>query len=250
MRWMDGKFVGGDSPALVTEGIGLFESMAAVGGRVPLWSRHLARLSASAQRLQLPFELPDDLPAQAAELLAHNSHHDGALRLALLPDNHWEMTSRNRSYAPSTVRLIPTLQRRGPEAPPADLKAMPRSFYDAVRREAQGGGADDGIILGDDGAVLETAQSNLFLWLDGSWVTPPLDGRVLPGIARALLLERARPPITERVCTIDDLHRARKLMVSNAVHGPRAAVLVASPDPTVEPLDSSLQQLWRDCMQA
>lgn len=250
MRWFDGAFLGGDSPQLPA-GIGAFESMAAVGGSLPLWRRHLQRLQAAAARLQLPFAPPPDLAAAAAELLLHNNDQDGALRLALLPGPHWELTSRRRAPAPRIVRLIPTVQRRPAGAPPADLKATPRPFYDAVRQEAQAGAADDGVILGDDGAVLETATANLFLLLDGSWCTPPLDGRILPGIARAVLLERAAAaglPIAERACDLADLHRASQLAVSNAVHGPRPAYLVRAGGDPVQPFDTPLQPLWRDAL--
>lgn len=245
MKWLQGEFVGGDSPTQLP-GLGLFETMCAVTGVLPLWERHLQRLQQSATRLSLPFVPPADLRAAAAELLLHNNHEDGALRLALLPDGRLELCSRDRQNAPQLVRLIPTVQRRPDAAPPASLKATPRAFYDAVQHEAQQGAADDGIVLGDDGAVLETATGNLWLHLDGGWVTPPLDGRVLPGIARALLLEHGAG--RERACDLADLHRALHLAVSNAVHGPRPAVLVSTRPASVESFDTSLQTLWRQCM--
>jgi branched-subunit amino acid aminotransferase/4-amino-4-deoxychorismate lyase len=121
---------------------------------------------------------------------------------------------------------------------------VPRAFHDAVLAEARAGGADDGIALGDDGALLETALGNLWLLRDGVWCTPPLDGRVLPGIARAVVLERAAAaglPVAERRLDLGDLHCARALVVTNAVHGPRAAAL---PEATVAILDGRFAAIW------
>jgi para-aminobenzoate synthetase/4-amino-4-deoxychorismate lyase len=179
------------------------------------------------------------------------------LRLSLVPTAsgvHWEMTTRPLTRVLRQVALIPTTARRPDGAPPADLKAAPRTFYDNVLAEAQASGADDGIVLGEGGEVLETATANLWLLLDGVWVTPPLDGRLLPGIARGRLLEvaaRSGVPVAERVCRLDDLHRANALAVSNAVHGPRAAVLLAAGRrPPVEQRHDHLLELWPACLAA
>ncbi|GAB4149147.1 MAG: hypothetical protein Fur0037_17490 [Planctomycetota bacterium] len=240
MKWRDGKLVGGDSPS---EGRGLFETMRARDGELPLWGRHLARLSASAARWGIPFDPPDDLRAAARSLLRRNGHEDGALRLLLLEQGGLELMTRSAAPAPSVVRLLPTLCRRRADDPPPDLKAQPRTFYSEVLAEAQDGGADDGIVLDQRGFALETALGNLWLLLGGTWVTPPADGRILPGIARGILLERARErgvPAAERPCDLSDLHRADALAVSNALHGPRAAALLPGEAKT----DSPLRALW------
>src|SRR5690606_32131982 len=99
---------------------------------------------------------------------------------------------------------------------------------------------------GRDGALLETATCNLWLWLGGAWCTPSLDGRVLPGVARALVLERAAGSgleVRERRLDLGDLHHAEALAVTNAVHGPRAATLLGQP---AVPLDPTLGRLWRN----
>ena len=115
-----------------------------------------------------------------------------------------------------------------------------------MRQQAQDGGADDGIVVDSDGALLETAWGNLWALLGDTWVTPPLDGRVLPGIARALLLEQAQRTglITEeRELTLADLHSAAALAHSNAVYGPRPACLVGE-KAAVDIVDTQLVPLW------
>lgn len=249
--WIDGRVLGGnDVPR--SKAIAPFETMAAHGGQAPLWPRHLLRLSAAAQRLGLRFEATPELRSGATEVLLKNGHTDDVLRLSLVPVEgsasvQVVLASRQRSPI-KTVKLLPTVVERPDDAPPADLKAEPRRFYDSVLQQAQDGEADDGIVVGMDGALLEAALGSLWLHLDGTWVTPPLDGRVLPGIARAVLLECGASSgltLVERELSLADLHRADAIAHSNAVYGPRPACLLGE-RAAVEIVDNELGSLWRD----
>lgn len=251
--WVDGALVGDAAvPHATAAQPGPFETMAAQRGEVALWDRHLERFAATARRLRLPFTADARLRAAATEVLLHNGHGDDVLRLTLVPAGervHTVLTSRARGPRLRAVRLLPTVVEPPPHGPPRDLKLWPRPFYDAVRQQAQDGGADDGIVVAADGAVLETAVGNLWLRLDGTWTTPPLDGRVLPGIARAHLLAAARAHglrVAERRCDLATLHRAEALAHSNAVFGPRPASLLGTEPPTVALADTELLPLWRD----
>jgi para-aminobenzoate synthetase / 4-amino-4-deoxychorismate lyase len=228
--WIDGRLEGGDDvPACAA--VAPFETIGAVAGELPLWRRHEARLVATARRLGLAYTPPVGLLGAAQRLLLENGHADGVLRWQASPSAAGVATvlaTRARSPV-RVVRLLPTVVERPANAPPGDVKAMPRRFYDLVRQQAQDGGADDGIVVGPDGSVLEAALGNLWLLRDGQWVTPALDGRVLPGIARARLLEllhQAGRSAVERPCGLGDLHAATALAHSNAVYGPRPARLV------------------------
>lgn len=245
--WLDGRMVP-ESALPRRVGTAPFETMGARQAELPLWDLHLARLQQAATRLGLPFAAAPAWRAAASELLRGNGHGDAILRLSLVPTGaavHPVMVTRARSPI-RVVQLLPTIVERPADAPPGDLKAEPRAYYDAVRQQAQDGGADDGLVIDPDGAVLEAALGNLWLRLDGVWVTPALDGRVLPGIARGLLLAAAArrgQAFAERRCDLADLHRASALAHSNAVHGPRPATLVGQPA-AVEIVDRELGPLW------
>lgn len=246
--WVDGALLGGDAVPR-SSAVAPFETMGAVGGSLPLWSRHLARLSGAAQRLGLPFVATPALRAAAVGLLLRNGHTEGVLRLALVPDGRAvRVVLATRARSPvRVVQLLPTVVPRPATAPPGDLKAEPRRYYDEVHQQAQDGGADDGIVVAADGAVLEAAHGNLWLRLEGRWVTPALDGRVLPGIARGLLLAGLRQTgqdVVERACDLGDLHRAEALAHSNAVYGPRPACLCGM-EGAVAIVDSELGRLWQ-----
>jgi para-aminobenzoate synthetase/4-amino-4-deoxychorismate lyase len=79
----------------------------------------------------------------------------------------------------------------------------------------------DGIVLlvdGDD--VLEASRSNLFAVVGQTVWTPPTDGRILPGLARRLvidLLRRAGVDVREEPITLDSLAAASEVFVTNSL---------------------------------
>jgi branched-chain amino acid aminotransferase len=56
--------------------------------------------------------------------------------------------------------------------------------------EAKSAGFDDYILVNRAGLITETAIANLVFKFDGEWITPPLSDGVLPGVMRALLVEK------------------------------------------------------------
>jgi branched-subunit amino acid aminotransferase/4-amino-4-deoxychorismate lyase len=70
------------------------------------------------------------------------------------------------------------------------------------------------------GALLDTSMANLFL-VDGSVIkTPPADGDILPGIARARLLASRELGIRECRLYVQDLRTASCVFLTNSVRGP------------------------------
>ena len=57
--------------------------------------------------------------------------------------------------------------------------------------QAHGDGFDDYVLINLEGKVTETAIANLILQIENEWITPPLSDGVLPGVMRALLVEKA-----------------------------------------------------------
>jgi branched-chain amino acid aminotransferase len=57
--------------------------------------------------------------------------------------------------------------------------------------QAQSAGFDDYLLINHEGKVAETAIANLILQIDNQWLTPPLSDGVLPGVMRALMIEKA-----------------------------------------------------------
>jgi para-aminobenzoate synthetase/4-amino-4-deoxychorismate lyase len=82
--------------------------------------------------------------------------------------------------------------------------------------------ATDLLVLDDDGSVLEAGRATVFLVHDDGVHTPPLDGRILPGTARAHVIDDLLAhgiPVVQRRLTTDDVARASEVFVTNALRG-------------------------------
>ncbi len=241
--WSDGRLLPAEAltiPAtdrVFEHGLGLFETLRTWGGRPPLLDRHLARMSRSALALGIPLEPAQRPDGEAiASLLRANGQEDARLRLTLTGGD----PATGRSVLWVQVQPLP------PAAPPEGLRilqgdplvratrvvdladplaghktlnyASKRLALEAGRRD----GNDEVLSLSADGRLWEGTYTNLFLVADGVLVTPPADGPILPGVMRALVLERASAiglRALEAGLTPDDLSRADEVFLTNSVRG-------------------------------
>jgi len=88
-------------------------------------------------------------------------------------------------------------------------------FYDAALRAAKGAGADEALLLRDDGLLTEGSFTNLFVERGGKLLTPPLKLGLLPGVLRRSLIDEGRAE--EADLTLDDL--AAGFLIGNALRG-------------------------------
>ncbi len=216
---------------------GVFETMRAVrvegGWQVPLWPLHLARLARAAAMLGAA--APSRAAATRCVLTALTSRRvDSVVRLVFEPDAAEPLRATVREFLPpaSPLRLVLVPWPEGASRQLAGHKSTARESWERVETAARSSSGDEALVTDRDGSVLETSRGNLFVETATGIATPPDDGRILPGVARGLLLGglRARGiPIAERRITRDELPGALRLWSSNAVHGPRIAVLVPGP---------------------
>jgi para-aminobenzoate synthetase/4-amino-4-deoxychorismate lyase len=100
-------------------------------------------------------------------------------------------------------------------------KTTHRAIYDRARRTA--GECDDVILWNTRNEVTESCIASVVVDIGGSLFTPPVACGLLPGVSRARLLRTGI--VRERVITLDDLWKADRLYLSNAVRGMFAARL-------------------------
>jgi len=120
--------------------------------------------------------------------------------------------------------------------------------------EAQAGLPEDALplILAEDGAALEASRANLFAVRDGALFTPPLDGRILPGITRMRVLEIAADlDLKAKGATLsrNDLLSADEVFLTGSVRGIEPAASLdgtALPDggPIAAELAAELRRAW------
>lgn len=239
------------SPTAPDPARGLFETLLVAAGRPVRAAPHLDRLAASARELfgrDLPAELDDSVTAAARSLEL------GRMRVDLLPENG------GLRFEIKTEPIDPTIFFPDHEHG-ADLRTIrhpdwagahkwaDRDWLESV--EAQLGDAVP-LILDDAGEVLEAGRANVFAVTDGGLATPPADGRILPGTARAATLELAAElgvAAAERRLHLDDLRRADDLFLTSSLRGIRPVrtldgVPLDKEDPLVERLATALRRRW------
>jgi para-aminobenzoate synthetase/4-amino-4-deoxychorismate lyase len=99
--------------------------------------------------------------------------------------------------------------------------------------------------------VLETIRGNIFLLKAGSLLTPPLDGRILPGIVRAQTIEIARDmgiDVAEKPLVPDELFTADEVFTTGSVRGIESISVIDEEEirsgPTARKLAVALRHAW------
>ena len=154
---------------------GLLETIAVRGGEPVDAAAHLARLAASAR------ELYGD--RAAARSRCRRAPPDGRLRVLLGPVGRRRASRRVAEPAAATeIALEPRALAGG---------LGPHKWLDRPQDPAW-------LVVDLDGSVLEAAWANVWMLApDGALVTPPADGRILPGLTRARLLAAEHLPTRE-----------------------------------------------------
>jgi para-aminobenzoate synthetase/4-amino-4-deoxychorismate lyase len=75
------------------------------------------------------------------------------------------------------------------------------------------------LLIDSDGAVLEAASANVWVLEGETLITPPADGRLLPGVTRTRLL--ALGGAQEAEITLDRLKAADAVLLSSSIAGVR-----------------------------
>jgi para-aminobenzoate synthetase/4-amino-4-deoxychorismate lyase len=198
--------------------LGVFETVLVEDGRARELRRHLARLRASV-RVLYGAALPDGLDGQVADAAA--SHALARLRVEVAPQPAGPPTVRIACAALDSAVLTPAdvaLATVRVVAGFGPHKLVDRGWLEQI--EAAAGGHVRPLLLSPAGALLETTRANVFLLRDGELETPPLDGSILPGVMRAVLLEQARRldiAAHERPLTLDHLRAADVVLLSGSL---------------------------------
>ena len=94
-------------------------------------------------------------------------------------------------------------------------KSTDRHFYEAALAAAQGAGAQEALLVRDDGLLTEGCFTSLFVERGGRLLTPPASLGLLPGVLRRSLIEAGRA--VEAELTLDDLEHG--FLLGNALRG-------------------------------
>jgi len=209
-------------------GRGLFETVLVVDGETVELERHLERLAASARALYGAEPVLAELAAAARAQAA--GERFSRLRIELAPAAAAGELVSTLTLTPQDPAIFFPPRERGADlrsfTPPhwaGTHKLADRAWLERVEAEI---GAQVPLILGPDGEVLEAGRANVFAVLGGALATPPLDGRILAGTARASTLELAAElgiAAAERTLGLAELGGAEEVFLTSSLRGIRPA---------------------------
>jgi len=239
---------------------GVFSSLVVANGATNGLDAHLARLTASVRDLYGK-DLPVSLHADLAECLRQRP--TGRLRITVRPVG---------GPLQATVEVIP-LQPAGSASRDTGITLKPvtvpggigghkyrdRRLLGDLAAQAGTGQGEQVLLTDETGELLETDRANLFAVIDGVLLTPPADGRLLPGTTRAAVLRAARDHgilVGQKPLTLGELAEATEVFVTNAVIGALPVTSVATvgrtwrPGPVTATLAQALASSSPDASQA
>jgi len=242
-----------------TYGDGLFETLRVIDGRVPLWSRHEARLRHGGERLRLP--LPDTDALHDEVLRLSEGLDDAVARITLTRGTGMRGYAPPASPVPTVVVSVAALaldrrlhdegivvrvcDTRLAEQPLlAGLKHLNRLEQVMARAEWDDSAINEGLMLDMAGHVVCATAANLFAVFDGKLVTPPVDRCGVAGVARAEIL--AVRDVAEARMNLARLVEADEVFLTSAVRGMLPVRVFATRSWQPGPVTRALQAHWRD----
>jgi para-aminobenzoate synthetase/4-amino-4-deoxychorismate lyase len=220
-----------EPPAHPDPSKGVFETIRAEHGEALFLADHLARLRASA-RVLYGAELGDELDARVSDALA-TAPDDVArrLRVVVAPSTEAAFTLHAR-LAPLGAAAERTAVSLRPWTVAGGLGSHKWADRRLVDEAAERLGATP-LIVEAGGEVLEAAWGNVWALEGTRLVTPPTDGRILPGVTRARLRglagELGLKAVEERL-SLERLARADAILLTSSLRLAVPGRLTRAPD--------------------
>jgi GMP synthase-like glutamine amidotransferase/branched-subunit amino acid aminotransferase/4-amino-4-deoxychorismate lyase len=224
---------------------GVFETVLVLDGRAVEWHRHRERLAGSCRDLY-GARLERGLDRRVADLAA--GHRRARLRVVAKP-----VAGCGVALGAVVTPLDPARAGAagGPVLAPMRVysgygrhKLADRDWLDRLEAAAPAGTRP--LLVTGDGRVLETTRANLCAVCGDVVVSPPLDGSILPGVMRAVLLDEARRlglETREQPLSLGALHAADAFLLTGSLallesrvlrDGGNAGAIVAALERAVE----------------
>ncbi len=221
-------------------GDGVFETMLAIDGRIPLLSRHLSRLKSSCDTLGI--KAPEDHDWQSdISWLADQQRWGGCEILKLTVTRG----VGGHGYMPATeggtTRIVRRLDfkqamhendlycdvlktRLGSNRQLAGMKHLNRLEQVLAARELGERGLQEGLVCNEHGFLIEAVSSNVILVLGDKIVTPKLDTAGVRGVMRDYLIEQCEHTdyaIRKDFIFASVIGQADEILLCNSVRGVR-----------------------------
>jgi branched-subunit amino acid aminotransferase/4-amino-4-deoxychorismate lyase len=193
-------------------GTGIFETMRTEHGKIAELGRHMRRALSSAAHLGILLPDEETLRSELAKVISKEDFTIGRLRACFSKEDY---SFSYLQYLEETEPAKLTFHSTTSEADGLQHKTYPYDSHFAVLDEARMYGFDDAIVFNSRNEITETSIANLALLIEGRWVTPPITAGVLPGVMRAVAIERC--DIQVAPIHISDIARCDAALLLNSL---------------------------------
>jgi para-aminobenzoate synthetase/4-amino-4-deoxychorismate lyase len=187
-----------------------------------LLARHLRRLKDSAAYFGFRYSPPElkKMLREAERKLRQHSRKD-IFKVRLLLNRHGRVSIEHSRLDPIKGRPFVRFSPVATDAWNRFLfhKTTNRELYNRELSAAKEEGFFDVLFRNKQGEMTEGARSNIFIRRGDTFLTPPLECGLLPGIYRSYFLASRRKSIREERLYPDDLMSADDVFVCNALRG-------------------------------
>jgi branched-chain amino acid aminotransferase len=231
--YMDGEYIDSQQAVLsvndmaVLRGYAIFDFLRTYNKRPFYLKEHISRFAHSGQCVGLDLPLnEDEICDIVVETLSRNDFDEANIRImytggvspdSLIPQGNGKfivmVTERMKLpawwYADGVKIITAEVERSIPEAKSTD-------YMNAImtQKQARKAEAIEAVYVNKKGRVLEGTTTNIFLHLDGKWITP--DKGILPGITRSVMIDLMEKKYGVELGEVsrEDIARADEIFIS------------------------------------
>lgn len=252
-----------------------FETLRAYDGTIFEWDAHADRLMRTCELLDLDHGIGrEELSERIHETLEANDLSEAYVKLSITRGVQPGKLQPSPNVDPTVVVIVKKLPRGGREggavwAGPArtrtvetrripddslPARAKTHNYLNGIlaRLELRGTSAEEAIMLDERGYLAEGATSNVFFVRDNALHTPNLDGPILPGITRSVVLDLARQegiPVETGRYGHEALYSAEEAFLTNTTWEVRPIATVDGAEIGGGPVTDLLATLFDDLVE-
>ena len=225
-------------------GHGVFETLLLSNSELPLQQYHVKRLIAGA--LALGISVAEDeinhfietilgeafqnkVSSGVVKILVTAGQSDSGYRApkAIYPNFFYKITPQNylaQKARKEGAKLMICDHRLCKNSKLAGLKHLNRLDQVIGSNELNGTAFYDGIMLDEDGYIIETTCANIFLnHKSMGWITPELESSGVAGVLREILIDdvfnRAKTNVSVKMIKLELLAESDEIFICNSVRG-------------------------------
>tara|TARA_R110002096_G_scaffold305388_9_gene500259 strand:+ start:402 stop:1238 length:837 start_codon:yes stop_codon:yes gene_type:complete len=210
----------------ILRGQGIFETLAVYHGEPFALHPHYLRLNKGAERLDLIPPAFEEFKSQSQKIISANRLENAPkarLRVTLTAGsgitNTTFTTSTDLSHS-ETATVITLPFARNEKGALTGIKTINYGENVVAARFARKAGTDDALFGNSQGQLCEGIWSNVFVQIDGQWITPPLESGCLPGVTRETILDFSGagfPVIKQSTIELSDLISVEAAFLTSSI---------------------------------